>query len=85
MLARIAPKLLKKHKDWKWYVLGDGELRGLLEETVAKYGLEKQLILTGSVTNVEAYLEKSSIYVMTSRIEGLPCACWRLQGVIFPV
>lgn len=46
MLAKIAPRLLKKHKDWKWYMLGDGELRGLLEETVAKYGLEKQLILT---------------------------------------
>ena len=55
-----------------WYVLGDGELRGLLEETVAKYGLEKLLILTGYVTNVEAFLIISSIYVLTSRIEGLP-------------
>lgn len=84
MLARIAPRILKKHKDWKWYVLGDGELRGLLEETVAKYGLEKQLILTGNVTNVEAYLEKSSIYVMTSRIEGLPMCLLEAAGCDLP-
>lgn len=84
MLAGIAPRLLKKHKDWKWYVLGDGELRGLLEETVAKYGLEKQLILTGNVTNVEAYLKKSSIYVMTSRIEGLPMCLLEAAGCDLP-
>lgn len=72
MLAGIAPRLLKKHRDWKWYVLGDGDLRGLLEETIAQYGLEEQLILTGNVTNVEDYLKKSAIYVMMSRIEGLP-------------
>ncbi len=84
MLAGIAPGLLKKHKDWKWYVLGDGELRGLLEETVAKYGLEKQLILTGNVTNVEAYLKKSSIYVMTSRIEGLPMCLLEAAGCDLP-
>lgn len=84
MLAKIAPRLLKKHKDWKWYVLGDGELRGLLEETVAKYGLEKQLILTGNVTNVEAYLKKSSIYVMTSRIEGLPMCLLEAAGCDLP-
>ena len=84
MLAGMAPRLLKKHKDWKWYVLGDGELRGLLEETVAKYGLEKQLILTGNVTNVEAYLKKSSIYVMTSRIEGLPMCLLEAAGCDLP-
>lgn len=84
MLAKMAPRLLKKHKDWKWYMLGDGELRGLLEETVAKYGLEKQLILTGNVTNVEAYLEKSSIYVMTSRIEGLPMCLLEAAGCDLP-
>lgn len=84
MLAKIAPRLLKTHKDWKWYMLGDGELRGLLEETVAKYGLEKQLILTGNVTNVEAYLKKSSIYVMTSRIEGLPMCLLEAAGCDLP-
>lgn len=84
MLAGMAPRLLKKHKDWKWYVLGDGELRGLLKETITKYGLEKQLVLTGNVTNVEAYLKKSSIYVMTSRIEGLPMCLLEAAGCDLP-
>lgn len=37
-----------------------------------KYQLENQLILTGNVSNVSEYMQQASIYVMTSRSEGLP-------------
>lgn len=72
MLTRLASELLASHKDWKWYVLGDGEEMSLLEEAIRGNGLEGQLILTGNVTNVADYLSRASIYVMTSRSEGLP-------------
>lgn len=72
LLAQIVPKILQSHRDWKWYILGDGEDRSLLENVRKDSHLENQLILTGNVTNVEDYLRKSSIYVMTSRHEGLP-------------
>lgn len=71
-LCKIAPDILKKYPDWSWYVLGAGEDRPLLEDTIRKEQLQDQLILTGNVPDVEGYLQRASIYVMTSRSEGLP-------------
>lgn len=70
--AKIIPAVLGKYKDWKWYFLGDGEYRAILEETLQRYHLEGRLILTGNVSDVEVYLKRASIYVMSSRVEGLP-------------
>ena len=69
-LARVAVPVLKKHSDWKWLVLGDGEERNILEQTVSKNGLENQLILKGTVESVETYLERAKLFVLTSRYEG---------------
>ena len=52
--------------------MGEGEDRKLLEKTIQENSLSAQLILTGNVTNVEAYMERAYVYVMTSRSEGLP-------------
>lgn len=83
-LSRLAPKILSCHKDWKWYVLGEGEERKLLEDVRKKYSLQNQLILTGNVQNVEEYLKKASIYVMTSRAEGLPMVLLEAAGYKVP-
>ncbi len=87
-LAEIAPAVLKKHTDWKWFVLGDGELRGLLEDAQEREGLKERLILTGRVQNVSEYMKKAQIFVLTSRSEGLPMVlleakAWHLPSVCF--
>lgn len=89
-LARIAIKVLKKYPDWKWLVIGDGEEFDFLRNIIQKNHLENQLILTGKKDNVYNYLEKASIYVMTSRTEGLPMClleakAFRLPSVSFDI
>ena len=71
-LLKLIPSILKKHPDWKWCLLGDGEDLPQLEAMQKKYHLENQLILTGNVSNVSDYLFCASMLVMTSRSEGLP-------------
>ena len=71
-LTEVAAKVLLEHTDWKWYVLGEGEERAFLENFIAKNKLENRMILTGLVTNVGEYLNKSKIFVLTSKSEGLP-------------
>ena len=70
-LMDVAQKVLTKHKDWKWYVVGDGTERASLESYIQEYKLEKQLILTGLVSNVDEYLAQAKIFVLTSKSEGL--------------
>lgn len=83
-LARIAVHVLKKHKDWNWLLLGDGEERALLEKIISDNQLENQLILKGNVTNVADYLDKAEIFVMTSRVEGLPMCLLEAKANYLP-
>ena len=66
-----ALRVLKKHSDWKWIILGDGEKRAELETFIEKNQLKDQLILMGCVYNVSEYLSKAKIFVLTSLYEGL--------------
>ena len=69
-LARIVVPVLKKHRDWKWFILGDGEDRDILEQAISENQLEDQLILMGTVENVDWYLNRAKLFVLTSRYEG---------------
>lgn len=72
MLCKVAKEVLHNNPEWKWIVLGDGEQREMIEALIKEYKLEDKLILKGNVSNVEYYYKESSIFVMTSRFEGLP-------------
>lgn len=70
-LLETARRVLEEHPDWRWLVLGEGELRPMLEDGIRRAGLEGRLILEGNVKDAGSYLRRSRIYVMTSRYEGL--------------
>lgn len=72
LLCEVAKEVLHKYPDWKWIVLGEGEDRVFLEKKIVEYQLEGKLILQGNVRDVSQFYRTSSIYVMTSRNEGLP-------------
>jgi len=55
---------------FKWYLVGDGVSRKKYEEMIHKYRLEKECILVGATVNPYPYIDKSDIYVQTSRHEG---------------
>lgn len=71
-LAEVAGYVLKAFPDWKWVVVGSGEGESFLQKFIKDKKLEKQLILTGRTDDVNSYLAKAQIFVMTSRSEGLP-------------
>lgn len=72
ILIDVAALFLKDYPDWNWVVLGDGEDREMLERKVREKGLDRQLLFPGNVDNIDEYYAKASLFVMTSRFEGLP-------------
>jgi glycosyltransferase involved in cell wall biosynthesis len=52
--------------------LGEGKERPLLEELIKKLGLEHDVSLPGFVMNPYAYMARASLFVLSSRWEGLP-------------
>lgn len=60
------------YKEWTLAIVGDGEDRDMLEEKIKHNDLEESIeILPSTLQIADEYL-KSSIYVMTSRYEGMP-------------
>ena len=65
--------VLKSNSDWKLKIVGKGD-KGLsfLSDLVKKNELEDQIIFTGFLDNVSEIMQKSSIFILSSRFEGMP-------------
>lgn len=62
-------------------ILGEGNERKPLEELIEKLDLNTRVFLPGFVSNPFVYLRLSSVFVLSSRYEGMPNAL--IQAAIF--
>lgn len=85
LLCEVAKDVLSKHPDWTWLIIGEGEDRVLLEQKIKEYHLEDRLILEGNQKEIEPYYRNSSLYVMTSRYEGLPMTLLEAKSYHLPI
>ncbi len=68
---KVFSELVKKNAKYKLVLIGDGELRKQIEDTIAMYHLESNVILTGYVENAEKYYNAFDIFLLPSLFEGL--------------
>lgn len=71
-LAILAAKIFKTttSHDFRWYILGDGELKLPLEKLIKENGLQENFIFLGIVENPYPYVKQATIYIQPSRFEG---------------
>lgn len=72
LIELIAP-VLKENPDWTLKIAGSGEegLKYLTQLAVEKNILNK-IVFTGFVENISKLMNESSIFILSSRYEGLP-------------
>lgn len=58
--------------DWKLIIVGEGEQRKELENYIESNGLKERILLPGKTESIQEYYLTSSIFVLSSRYEGLP-------------
>lgn len=58
------------HPDWKLQIYGDGPLRDTLQSIINQEGLQGCITLEGNTTEVPKKLSQSSIFALSSVIEG---------------
>lgn len=85
IIPEIALQLKEYGIDFKWYLIGDGNLRQKLEEEIAKKSLTENVILLGTKTNPYPYLIKSNIYVQTSVHEGFCISLAEARTLHLPI
>lgn len=87
ILVKVAAKVLKKHPKWTWKIYGqidDKEYFEELNKMTTDYDLTNQLHFCSPVDDIVPVLSKSSIYVMTSRYEGLPMSLLEAKAMKLP-
>lgn len=73
LLLETALQVLSQNPDWKWKLIGDGEMKEQVLSFIRSHNLQEQLILqppAGPVIDHE--YKGASLYVMTSRFEAFP-------------
>jgi glycosyltransferase involved in cell wall biosynthesis len=63
---------VRKSRPARLLILGEGPDRGALEELVLEFDLSKDVSLAGFVDNPYPYMARASLFVLSSRWEGLP-------------
>ncbi|WP_034549890.1 glycosyltransferase [Carnobacterium funditum] len=69
-LPGIVSRLKTENYQFKWFLVGDGQLRKKLEKDIKELGIEDYLILLGKKSNPFPYYKQCDIYVQPSRQEG---------------
>lgn len=73
-----------KHSDWTLSLVGDGPLRGELEEQVRNLGLKERVVFHGAMKDFRRELSEASLFVMPSLREGFPNALIEAMSVPLP-
>ncbi len=72
LAVNAAKKLKDGGADFIWYFVGDGPERSKLESTIAEYGLNDSIVITGMQKNPYPYMAACDIYVQPSYEEAMP-------------
>jgi glycosyltransferase involved in cell wall biosynthesis len=75
----------RKHPDWTLVICGRGPKRKQLERLVEEHGLADKVVLRGPVPDFEEQLESASLFVLSSRFEGLPMVMLEAMSKGLPV
>ena len=73
LLLQAWKPIEKTYSDWSLRIVGEGPKRAELEAPIESQGL-KRVVLAGATNNVLDEYEAASIFVLSSRYEGLPLA-----------
>lgn len=72
LLVKIWSIVNKEYPDWVLEIYGEGIERKKLESQIEKLNLKEKIKLKGVTKHPDEKLYEASIYVMSSRFEGLP-------------
>ena len=75
----------KKYPDWILEIYGEGSERENLQNKINKLGLEKSFLLKGATKDIQDKYLESSIYVMSSRYEGMPMVLLEAMACGLPI
>ena len=78
-------KVVDKHPDWVLKIYGEGWMRQQLQDMVEELGLSGSCMLEKPVSDIVAKYRESSIFVLSSRFEGMALVIVEAMGCGLPI
>jgi glycosyltransferase involved in cell wall biosynthesis len=69
-LLQAAAIIKKQHRQIKFLLVGDGELRTYLEERISQMALRETVLILGEKKNINNYINLADISILSTRGEG---------------
>ncbi|WP_338701507.1 glycosyltransferase family 4 protein [Streptomyces sp. Q6] len=85
LLITAWAKLVEAYPDWQLRIYGSGEKKAQLRALIEEHHLYNHVFLMGHTDRLDDELAKSSVYVLSSRFEGLPMVMIEAMAHALPV
>jgi glycosyltransferase involved in cell wall biosynthesis len=85
MLIPAFAQVVQRHPEWTLRICGDGPQRRSLERLVIEHELSNNVLLMGAVERLDLQMSQASMYVLSSRHEGLPMVMIEAMSIGLPV
>jgi len=79
------PRILEKHPETRYVVVGEGGYRSTLEEIVERRKLQRNVFLLGSMPDVRPYLCAADVFILPSWGEASPVALFEAAAHALPL
>lgn len=83
-MIHLWKKISEKHTDWTLDIVGEGPEEDAIKQLVLDENLQKSVILYPATDDIARFYAQSSIYLMTSKHEGLPMVLLEAQACGVP-
>lgn len=84
LLLEVFSRFCAENNDWQLRIIGDGPLRETIRRKIADKHLVDRITMISSSNPIEKEYLNASIYIMTSRTEGLPMVLLEAQACGLP-
>jgi glycosyltransferase involved in cell wall biosynthesis len=85
LLRAAAPLLTSNSESLQLVFIGDGALRGAIEQQIATLGIGHKVRLAGQQDAVSRWLQAADFFVLPSQLEGMSCAIQEAMACGLPV
>ncbi len=82
---KLWKEIVQHDPEWELHIYGDGVLRPQLEALKNKLGLQNNVFLHGNSHTMEKHYLDASIFLFTSKAEGLPMVLIEAQSYGLPI
>jgi glycosyltransferase involved in cell wall biosynthesis len=85
LLIEAFAQVVRAHPEWRLRIFGTGPRKTQLAGLIDQHGLGEHVTLPGRTDRLEKELAESSVYVLSSRFEGLPMVMIEAMTHALPV